>query len=139
MLRKPRTHRTRKGLSERGFPAKLEGEEGEDRFAFEVAGEADATTRYQSRVVGYAIYRKTVSLKTADPDRRFIDPTSNGTGTGLSLSKFFSARIEGTGTHNTPRRLLVNLPNIGSLHLELSTGRHTGFQGDAPPNPPTGF
>jgi hypothetical protein len=29
------------GFVRRGFPAKLEGEEGEDRFAFEVAGEAD--------------------------------------------------------------------------------------------------
>jgi hypothetical protein len=30
------------GFIRRGFPAKLEGDEGEDRFAFEVAGEADA-------------------------------------------------------------------------------------------------
>ncbi len=29
------------GFVRRGFPAKLEGEELEDRFAFEVAGEAD--------------------------------------------------------------------------------------------------
>jgi hypothetical protein len=29
------------GFVRRGFPAKLEGEEGEDRFAFEVAGETD--------------------------------------------------------------------------------------------------
>ena len=84
-------------------------------------------------------YRKTVSLMTADPDRRFIEHplSSNGTGTGLSLSKFFSALLKGTGMRNTPRRLVVNLPNIGSLHLELSRGRYTGFQGEAPSNPPS--
>jgi hypothetical protein len=33
------------GFVRRGFPAKLEGEEGEDRFAFEVAGEADVNDK----------------------------------------------------------------------------------------------
>ncbi len=38
---------------------------------------------------------------------------------------------------NTPRHLVMMLPNIGSLRLKLSTERHTGFQGNAPPNPPS--
>jgi len=33
------------GFVRRGFPAKLEGEELEDRFAFEVAGEADVNEK----------------------------------------------------------------------------------------------
>jgi hypothetical protein len=54
------------------------------------------------------------------------------------FSKFFSAPLEGTGTRNIPRHLLMILPNIGSLRLELSTAPYTGFQGDDPPNPQSG-
>ena len=35
-------------------------------------------------------------------------------------SKFFSAPLEGTGTRNIPRHLVMILPNIGSLRLRVS-------------------
>ena len=56
-----------------------------------------------------------------------------------SLSKFFSAPLEGTGIRNIPRHLVMILLNIGSLRLYLSKGRNTGFQGNAPPNPQSGL
>ena len=55
------------------------------------------------------------------------------------FSKFFSAPLEDTGTRNIPLHLVVILPNIGFLRLQLSKGRYTGFQGNAPPNPQSGL
>jgi len=54
-------------------------------------------------------------------------------------SKLFPAPLEDTGSRNIPRHLVTISPNIGSLRLRLSTERHTGLQGNARPNPPSGL